>query len=614
MSVYPKPTAQQGAIFNPDLWIVSDVNGVSVDYLNENYLQFPVAQGFETLNGMTNLQSTTIGKNLIMSGEYLTNYIQFPDGTQQFSASGSGTGDALLTGGTSSTPQTFTGYNNFSNVDGQITLTNTTETPISFVTISCDQFDYQVNIGGNLSIGNTANSNTVVLSSSADYTKQLDIAGYLNIQNASNANSVIIASDATNSKQLDVQGALSIGNSTNTNTVVLNSDTSTTNNQLDIQGTLQVIGAGWPIQLAGYGNNTSGVYGLQVSGGGLRLGSNGGTPGSSTYVQLACLDAADNQLYVAGSIQLSNSTLSGNNVTISSGAIGLVISSGIQVGGNCNLVNTVSSIQSTSTLSQSTTVPETVQFNGNLQLFGGTTNRTISLNYSGQDNIEIYQNYTGNLECNSGITISPNIEVYPSNTNRITLYADETTDNQLNVQGNLLTTGNITLGSGSTTSAFLKFGDGSIQTIAYTGGAPILATYTSSTLDTLIVPYVWSFTGISNSLGNQVSWILYSNSAMATSGASTVFSDTNSVIVPSGLSNYIYGYGTAIKIPYKFNDGTTTTTQNTYYPSTIVALGGFTLNAEGNTNGSTDFKVALNSDTNTNFTNGSTLKLVFYAG
>jgi len=95
----------------------------------------------------------------------------------------SGNGDALLAGGTSSVPQTFTGYNEFKNTDGQITLWNTTDTTYGDikVNLSCDPFNYQLDIGGNLSIGNTANSNNIVLSSSANFAGQLDIAGQVNV-------------------------------------------------------------------------------------------------------------------------------------------------------------------------------------------------------------------------------------------------------------------------------------------------------------------------------------------------------------------------------------------------------------------------------------------------
>jgi hypothetical protein len=136
------PPSQNLPIFDSGLFGGTNSNPGSVP--SGDFLNFPNAQGDENLLGITvadsatfNADSTfndvvdinddaTFGTNIILSGTYLTNYIEFPDGSQQFSAGGGGTGDALLTGGSSTTPQNFTGYNEFSNADGQITLTNTT--------------------------------------------------------------------------------------------------------------------------------------------------------------------------------------------------------------------------------------------------------------------------------------------------------------------------------------------------------------------------------------------------------------------------------------------------------------------------------------------------------
>ena len=622
------PPSQNLPIFDSGLFGGTNSNPGSVP--SGDFLNFPNAQGDENLLGINvadsatfNADSTfndiveinndaTFSTNIIMSGTYLTNYIEFPDGSQQFSAGGSGTGDALLAGGSSTTPQTFTGVNAFNNVGG-IIIEDSTNTSTT-TTLYQNGTNLSINSsasGGGVQLGDST-INRVILSTNAN---GLALNKAITVSNKTNSNSVLIASDVSTVGQLDISGQVSIGNSTNTNTVLLASD-GQTSNQLDIYGAVKIDNPSQsnPIFLTNYADSSISQYGLQITNGGIKLGSFTGTPSASTYVAISCLDTTDGVFYVQGNINLTGTYLTIGSATISTGGPGLQLSSGLSIGGNCILKNTVSGTTTTSTLSQSDTNVETIVSNGDIQLFGGSTNRSIYLNYTGQTDLQIQQNYDEFLQVSSGLTLFPNKYAHPSSTNFVNMEADSTTNNQLDIAGNLLTSGSIILGSGSAPQAYLKFGDGSMQTVAYTGGAPILASYTSSTLDTLIVPYVWSFTGISNSLGNQVSWILYSNSAMATSGASTVFSDTNSVIVPSGLSNYIYGYGTAIKIPYKFNDGTTTTTQNTYYPSTIVALGGFTLNAEGNTNGSTSFKVTLSSDTNTNFNNGSTLKLVFYAG
>jgi hypothetical protein len=58
MSIYPAQTTTQGSIFNPDLWVAGETETIDTDYLNANYLKFSVAQGYETLNGMTNLGDT----------------------------------------------------------------------------------------------------------------------------------------------------------------------------------------------------------------------------------------------------------------------------------------------------------------------------------------------------------------------------------------------------------------------------------------------------------------------------------------------------------------------------------------------------------------------------
>jgi len=74
---------------------------------------------------------------------------------------------------------------------------------------------------------------------------------------------------------------------------------------------------------------------------------------------------------------------------------------------------------------------------------------------------------TGGLNINRGVSVGCNTT---SSGNTILLQADPTTSNQLDVAGSIFSTGNITLGSGTTTTAYLEFGDGSQQTTAFLGG------------------------------------------------------------------------------------------------------------------------------------------------
>jgi len=139
MSIYPAPTNQQGSIFNPSLWVVSIVNGVTTEYLNANYLQYPVAQGNINLSGMTNIGTTTLddildaNSNININGVDGVNYLQFPDGSKQFSAGGSG-GNVITTSNNTflspATTQTFNAQNVVIS-GGLLSLTNGTTIPIS---------------------------------------------------------------------------------------------------------------------------------------------------------------------------------------------------------------------------------------------------------------------------------------------------------------------------------------------------------------------------------------------------------------------------------------------------------------------------------------------------
>ena len=127
MAIYPPPSfIEYIPIFNPIDWETTAEGGITIAYLNAHYLKYPVAQGLETLNGMINLGDTTLNTNLIMSGTALTNYIQFPDATKQYTAS---TFSPL----SPSPAGIYTNLNATINSYGQITTaSNGTATPTSF--------------------------------------------------------------------------------------------------------------------------------------------------------------------------------------------------------------------------------------------------------------------------------------------------------------------------------------------------------------------------------------------------------------------------------------------------------------------------------------------------
>lgn len=70
MSVYNPPT-DVGSVFNPSNFATDD-SEITVDYLNANYLKFPVAQGFETFVGTNNQATTDCQQQIDMNGNKIT--------------------------------------------------------------------------------------------------------------------------------------------------------------------------------------------------------------------------------------------------------------------------------------------------------------------------------------------------------------------------------------------------------------------------------------------------------------------------------------------------------------------------------------------------------------
>jgi hypothetical protein len=105
MASYQPPNPQQGSIFNPSDWISPNAGSIDTAYLNDHYCQYPVAQGNMSFAGINNTGTTTIKQNLVMTGIANTNFIEFPDGTKQYTA---GTGSSIL-----NTSNTFIGTNTF---------------------------------------------------------------------------------------------------------------------------------------------------------------------------------------------------------------------------------------------------------------------------------------------------------------------------------------------------------------------------------------------------------------------------------------------------------------------------------------------------------------------
>jgi hypothetical protein len=117
MSIYPTPTRTQGSIFNADLWIAGEVGELTKEYLEANFLEFPVSQGFETLNGFTNLGTaqfnnvpTCIGSYSAITPTDSSTNIPTTAWVQTAITAGGGGGSILATN------NVFTGTNAFNNI------------------------------------------------------------------------------------------------------------------------------------------------------------------------------------------------------------------------------------------------------------------------------------------------------------------------------------------------------------------------------------------------------------------------------------------------------------------------------------------------------------------
>jgi len=129
MAQYPIPTTGY-ATYNGDIFQPPGANqGLTVEDGKKYFVTYPTSQaGTQTFsdvdvvgtfaaNSTSEFDGTLTVKNsnFLLNGVDGTNYIQFPDGTKQYTATQDKTGYALLAGGTSSVPQVFTGYDQFEN-------------------------------------------------------------------------------------------------------------------------------------------------------------------------------------------------------------------------------------------------------------------------------------------------------------------------------------------------------------------------------------------------------------------------------------------------------------------------------------------------------------------
>jgi len=87
MSAY-NPPVENVPIFDAGLFRTTNGEGefLTIAEANKLYLQFPFGQGTETIPAVNITGNATISNNIVMNGTAGTNFLQFPDGSQQFVA------------------------------------------------------------------------------------------------------------------------------------------------------------------------------------------------------------------------------------------------------------------------------------------------------------------------------------------------------------------------------------------------------------------------------------------------------------------------------------------------------------------------------------------------
>jgi hypothetical protein len=91
MSFYPPPN-EILPIFNPANYDTQgNTDNTDIPFLTGYFTRYPVSQGSQTISGsLVSTGQVTANTNIVMSGTAGTNYLQFPDGTQQTTAGGGG--------------------------------------------------------------------------------------------------------------------------------------------------------------------------------------------------------------------------------------------------------------------------------------------------------------------------------------------------------------------------------------------------------------------------------------------------------------------------------------------------------------------------------------------
>ena len=332
MASYPKPT-NTGSTFNSSSWVAPSASSADTAFLNANYCQFPTLQGAINTRSITTTGNIGVSSNIVMNGIAGTNYIQFPDGTQQKTAT-----------------QDFSGYA-FTDVSNNFSKLNT--------------------FNGNLAIGGTLGVNYIQY---PDGTRQYTAPTGDDINTVYNDISNTFLSGTIQTFQgsnatLPSTGPLQISNATTNEYASFFVDPSPT------------------YDLTLYTAQTGNTAGLTVRNPDYSFSVNPTVGNVATFVNpISC----GTYSLTAGAITGTQLTLStsGNSSILTTGVIGLSINDSVIVGGDL-LLSVGANTTTLSTSANGLNVADPIVSTGNI------TGTGLTIATTGQDTYSIYSNSTG---------------------------------------------------------------------------------------------------------------------------------------------------------------------------------------------------------------------------
>jgi hypothetical protein len=372
MSIYPAQTTTQGSIFNPDLWVAGDTETIDAEYLSANYLKFPVSQGYETLNGMTNLGSTIFSSDVRFNSTIKDTSGDVGTAGQVLSSTGTGTNWIAASAGT-----TYISYS------ASATL-STSVNPTLLVVVSGATVGKVITIPSGYSLGqkiqikNTGSvvasistTNTVFIYSSTTILNSITLESGDVVNLIYNGFTWIQYTPTTNLTKLTSAGAITAttGNITASSGNIIGTLLRNAPNTASISSTGVVSGV----------SMASATFDAAAD---ALAGATALTIGSNVVIGNIVIGAA----LSAGDISIATTQAAGGTVSIGSNNTETTLSGDVFVagGGNFGTTGVLSGKTGYDTTSSNFTIPATINSTYILRITGGTPNINLPTAVIGQ--------------------------------------------------------------------------------------------------------------------------------------------------------------------------------------------------------------------------------------